>query len=143
MKGTKLKEYKIWLEKANDDLKWTKANLKEEVYYGACFTAQQAVEKALKAYLLYKQGRFDKVHDLKTLLDNCATYDQDFTQYQTRIVKLSFYYMQTRYPDISEIDKFTEEEAKQALAVATEFIEFATNKIKGVSVLKILKENAA
>ena len=38
--------YKIWLSKARDDLKWTEANLREEVYYGACFTAQQATDKA-------------------------------------------------------------------------------------------------
>lgn len=128
MSGTK-NEYKTWLEKAEDDLKWTESNLKEEVFYGACFTAQQSIEKALKAYLLYKQGRFDKVHDLKTLLDACAVYDSDFKQYQTQIVKLSFYYMQTRYPDISEIDKFTQEEAEEAFQTAKEFIEFVSGKL--------------
>lgn len=130
MNGNKTEEYKIWLEKAEDDLKWTQSNLKEEIYYGACFTAQQAVEKVLKAYLLYKKGRFDKVHDLITLLDDCVVYDQDFTEYRTRIAKLSFYYMQTRYPDISEIDKFTREEAEEALEVATEFIEFVSSRIE-------------
>ncbi len=46
------KASRIWLSKALDDLRWTEANIRESIYYGACFTAQQAVEKALKAYLL-------------------------------------------------------------------------------------------
>lgn len=28
MNGVKIEEYKIWLEKAEDDLKWTQSNLK-------------------------------------------------------------------------------------------------------------------
>lgn len=37
--------YKQWLNLALDDLSWTKANLNERIWYGACFTAQQAGEK--------------------------------------------------------------------------------------------------
>lgn len=40
---------KKWIGYAANDLSWTKSNLNEQVWYGACFTAQQATEKALKA----------------------------------------------------------------------------------------------
>ncbi|MCL5429363.1 MAG: HEPN domain-containing protein [Chloroflexi bacterium] len=39
---------KRWLARAEDDLDWTQASLKEGIYYSACFSAQQAAEKALK-----------------------------------------------------------------------------------------------
>ncbi|MBI3385273.1 HEPN domain-containing protein [Candidatus Gottesmanbacteria bacterium] len=47
-------EHELWLSKADDDLEWCRASLREKIYYGSCFVAQQAAEKALKAYLLFK-----------------------------------------------------------------------------------------
>lgn len=47
-----MREYFVWFEKAKDDLQWTEANIRENIYYGACFTAQQAAEKALKAFVV-------------------------------------------------------------------------------------------
>lgn len=129
---SKTKEFNKWLERAEDDLKWTESNLKEKVYYGACFTAQQSVEKALKAYLIYKQGRFDKIHDLTKLIDDCIKYERDFTEYRKEITKLSFYYVQTRYPDISEVDRFTQEEAEEAYEIAKELVDFVERKIKKI-----------
>ena len=38
-------EYKLWLEKANDDLRWTRHNFESKEFAGVCFSAQQAVEK--------------------------------------------------------------------------------------------------
>lgn len=123
------REYQVWLDKAHDDLKWTESNIREKVYYGACFTAQQAAEKVLKAFLLYKQERFGKVHDLVKLIDECASYDKDFSLYRNKIAKLSFYYAQTRYPDITELDKFSQEEAAEALSLASEIVHFVSDKI--------------
>ena len=130
MSKSEKKEYEIWLNKALDDILWTESNLKEKIYYGACFTAQQSVEKSLKAYLLYKQGRFDKIHDLVELIDNCLKHDKNFRSYRKRIAKLSFYYIQSRYPDISEIDRFTKEEAEEALEIAKTVVDFVSRKIK-------------
>lgn len=129
MKKTDIKEYHIWVNKARDDIKWTEANIREEIYYGACFTAQQSVEKILKAYLIYKKGKFDKVHDLIKLIDECTGIDVSFKNYRERIAKLSFYYVQSRYPDISEIDIFSKDEAESALAIAKEIVEFTSAKI--------------
>lgn len=49
-----------WLAQAKSDLGWTLANIREKVWYGACFTAQQSAEKALKAYLLSKNKKVAK-----------------------------------------------------------------------------------
>lgn len=125
----KKEEYKLWLEKAIDDLKWTQANIQGKIFYGACFTAQQAAEKALKAYIIYKTGKFGKIHDLVKLIDNCAVYDKDFIVYRQKIAKLSFYYVQSRYPDITEIDIYNKEEAEEAYSLAEELISFIKEKI--------------
>lgn len=44
----------MWFAQAEEDLLWAEASLREEVWRGACFAAQQAAEKALKAFLLSK-----------------------------------------------------------------------------------------
>lgn len=69
--------YQLWLNQALDDLAWTESNLKEKVWYGACFTAQQAAEKALKAYLIYQGKAMKKIHDLGALLQKCINIDSE------------------------------------------------------------------
>lgn len=120
------KEALVWLERAVDDLSWTKANINAKIYYGACFSAQQAAEKALKAFLLYQKGKFGKVHDLVKLLDECARYQAKIKSFRKKVAKLSFYYIQTRYPDIMEVDKFTKEEAEEALSISSKLIDFVS-----------------
>ena len=89
-----------WLAKAEDDLRWTKANLNQSIYYGACFTAQQAAEKALKAYLLSRDHPARKIHDLGALVDLCVQLDASFESMREIALPLVDYYIQTRYPDI-------------------------------------------
>lgn len=129
MKNNKA-EFLIWIERAKDDLLWTEANIREKIYYGACFTSQQAVEKALKAFLLYREGQFGKIHDLVKLIDECIVLDKSFNDFRKKISKLTFYYIQTRYPDISELDKYSKEEADEALLSAREIVDFVYTILK-------------
>jgi len=64
-------EYKLWLQKAKEDLLWTANSLEGKIFYGACFTAHQATEKALKSFLLFHKKPLRKVHDLRALLEDC------------------------------------------------------------------------
>ena len=57
-----MEEYKQWLNKAEDDLLWTKNSLNGKIWYGACFSAQQAAEKALKGYLISYEKPLRKIH---------------------------------------------------------------------------------
>lgn len=119
----------IWLKKAKDDLLWTEANIREKIYYGACFTAQQAVEKALKAYLL-SHGRITvKIHDITALLEQCSEIDSSFSSLREAILPLADYYVQSRYPDVAEFIEFTKEKAVEALKTARELVGFVENKI--------------
>jgi HEPN domain-containing protein len=42
-----------------------------------CFHCQQPAEKVLKAFLVWKAARFEKVHSLTYLLDFCEGQDPD------------------------------------------------------------------
>lgn len=56
MSKTNSTNYKDWLEKAEHDLEDAKKLLQNGGYTDTiCFHAQQAVEKYLKAYLIYKK----------------------------------------------------------------------------------------
>lgn len=69
---------KIWFARAEEDLLWTEASLREEVWREACFAAQQVAEKALKAFLLSKNELTPKIHDLVVLNEKCINLDQEF-----------------------------------------------------------------
>lgn len=119
-----------WLEYAYDDLSWTKSNLNERVWYGACFTAQQAAEKALKAYLISKSEPIKKIHDLRVLVEVCINIDQDFENLREQCSTLNPYYAPTRYPDIGEFVDFTKEKADEAYQFAKEIVKFVKNKLE-------------
>ena len=96
---------------------------------GACFTAQQASEKALKAYLI-KQGKdIKKIHDLGALLEKCIKLDDTFEQLRPGCLTLTAYYVQSRYPDISEFIDFTEEKAREACEFAEKIVNFIEKKL--------------
>ena len=56
-----------WFKKAEHDLKAVQGSIKTENYDWACFQAQQAAEKALKALFIKKYKRLWKIHDLVKL----------------------------------------------------------------------------
>lgn len=121
--------YRRWINFALDDLSWTKANLKEKVWYGSCFTAQQAAEKALKAYLISRVSDIKKIHDLRAILEECIKIDPSFEQLRNECTTLNTYYAPTRYPDIVEFIHFTEEKAEEAYTLAKKIVEFIEQKL--------------
>jgi HEPN domain-containing protein len=60
-----------WLEHAQSDLNLARlAQSRDDILpEQACFHAQQAAEKALKAVLLYRKIEFPLVHDLEELIE--------------------------------------------------------------------------
>ena len=118
-----------WLTQAKEDLKWTKANIAQKIYYGACFTAKQAAEKALKAFLISK-GKRIKVHDLGAILEECKKFDLSFERLRQATATLTDYYLETRYPDIEEFLVYSQTQANEAQKLATKIVEFVEAKIK-------------
>ena len=119
-----------WLKQAADDLNWTQSNIREKIWYGACFTAQQAAEKALKAYLIYCGKSITKIHDLGALLEMCVKIDKSFEELREASASLTGYYTPTRYPDVAEFMIFSKNKAEEALELAQEILRFVEGKIK-------------
>ena len=126
----KLLASKNWLAKAKDDLKWTEANIREKIWYGACFTAQQSAEKALKAYLISQGKETPKIHDLGALLEYSNKLDTTFKKLKSACAVLTDYYSPARYPDISQYMVFSKQNALEALNLATRIVDFVEKKIQ-------------
>jgi len=63
------------LRKARQDRMALEALLPAQVFDTACFHAQQAVEKGLKAFLAYHSVPFPYTHNLAKLVEVCAGFD--------------------------------------------------------------------
>ncbi len=87
-----------WMEQAQYDLETARSMLASKRLLYVLFCCQQAVEKALKSVIVRKTGEFPpRVHNLMRLAElaaaNLPTEQVDFLR------ELSFYYIQSRYPD--------------------------------------------
>jgi HEPN domain-containing protein len=88
----------------------------------AVYHCQQAAEKAIKAYLIYRDIVFEKTHNLVSLLTACANLDSSFKQWKEVAEMLSPYAVEFCYPrEIMEPEK---NEAEQALISAKAFVDF-------------------
>jgi len=121
-------EVKRWLKKADVDLRISKEllDLNEEPW-SITFHAQQAIEKYLKAYLVYKQVKFKKTHNILKLLDLCINEDKEFEKLKELDLEgFSEYATEFRYPSYSEP---TLEEAEEAIRIAEKVRELVVKKL--------------
>ncbi len=122
-----------WLAHARSDLRMSglAVELHEEdvPFLGAAsFHAQQAAEKALKAFLIFHQQPFPKTHSIKELLQLCAKVDPAFAPLiEESYDVLSQYVTQGRYPDIFPPPML--EEAQEALRKAEALFSLVREKL--------------
>lgn len=62
-----------------------------------CFHAQQVVEKAFKAYLIFLDRDPPRTHSLEILLEAIRSSSPDFPEYE--LGDLTVFAVQSRYPD--------------------------------------------
>ena len=86
-----------WLRKAGSDVVVMQASQKAGALDAACFHAQQAVEKYLKAYLFHLDLPFPFTRNLVKLLDHCATADAAFREMIPLAAPLTPYAVELRY----------------------------------------------
>ena len=103
MRRSKLDLIRAWLTKAQKDSLFAQEALKrgEEFTDVACFHAQQAAEKTLKAYLVWLEIEFPKTHVLGDLLDLIAQKDLLLENWRERLQALTPFAVETRYPEFS------------------------------------------
>ncbi|MHB1000556.1 MAG: HEPN domain-containing protein [Armatimonadota bacterium] len=120
---TKADAVKGWLRKAESDLANIRICLQSnEALDTACFHAQQAAEKYLKAYLLAMDIEFPFIHNLEKLIELCAKHDSSFLQIKQMGESLTPYAVSLRYDEEFWPDKDTTEEALHLTEAIKEFV---------------------
>lgn len=96
---TDSKRYYDWLYHAYQDLLSAKILIDDKrLYEQVVFHCQQAIEKSLKAFLLYKAHRLFDGHNLTWLCKQAAMLDSEFTPWIEKSTQLNRFYIETRYP---------------------------------------------
>lgn len=119
-----MKEFEKWFKKAESDLYTVQLLLKDDNCKPdiCCFHSQQAAEKYLKAYLVARNIDFPKTHDLKKLVEICATSNLHFITISKIAIRLSDFGITPRYPGF--IEDPTIDDAQQAYENAITVKEF-------------------
>lgn len=123
-------KYNEWIEIAKKDLKGAKILYEYDGDYGlVLFHLQQAVEKYLKGYLIYKTGLLQDGHSLIKLCKKASNYNNEFRKFIKDCAFLNGYYIETRYPaeDPLIADK---EDVEEGLNFTEEIIQFIEEVIK-------------
>jgi len=118
-----------WLLKAEHDLATAKivASQLPDFDDTIAFHCQQAIEKSFKGYLVYLDIEFKPVHDLGYLLNLIGTKDDSLDLYYDRVVRVSRFVVQIRYPD--QVIKLTKEQISDAIELANLIFELVQSKI--------------
>jgi len=116
-----------WLRKADEDaiIARRAIDVPPEILDIACFHCQQAVEKYLKAFLLYKRQAIKKTHFVSHLQVKCAEIDSEFAGLNFK--SLDDFAVDIRYPDDALAPTLTE--AKEYLQIAEDIKELVRKKI--------------
>ena len=112
-----------WLFRANEDIAVIESLAKLNLEYYAstiCFHSQQAVEKFLKAFLIYHDIDFPKTHDLDYLLQECQKIDK--ASFEIDLKSLTDYGVSIRYPDDFYIPGVNETKEYHAIAKEIKFL---------------------
>ena len=118
-----------WIERAESDISvahYIAENMHPVSTEIVCFHCQQAVEKYLKAFLVYNDQEPPKTHDLAELIRQCRTFDADFFELNQKCKFLMPFAVRTRYP--GGIDP-EENDMKIALIYADDVIRYVKAKI--------------
>jgi HEPN domain-containing protein len=127
--GNKTELIREWMHKAEHDLGMAELALGNRPEYtdSICFHCQQAVEKYLKAYLVFLDIRFERKHNLGYLLDLINEKEQVPEENYDLVENLEDYAVEVRYPD--DWTEIPLEEAQDAFAMAKQIKKFVLERI--------------
>ncbi len=122
-----------WLTRAEQDLEAAETLLFAEhaLLYPACFHAQQAGEKFLKAFLTWHQIEFPKTHSLGVLLDLAKQADASMVVELKDTTMLTPYGVEVRYPGDSP--EPSRQDTVEALSLARKTRDAVLNRIRGIT----------
>lgn len=129
MDEAKRKLVQSWLRKAKRDLA-TARKLSEgpEPYLDtAIYHCQQAAEKSVKGFPVFHDCRFEKTHELTTLIASATKLNNQFSSWADVGEDLTPYVVAFRYP--GEIEEPEDEEFGHALEIAEKFFNFVLSSL--------------
>ena len=131
MDDPKTRLARAWLVKANRDLGSAQRLAGEPAAYldTAIYHCQQAAEKALKAFLVYRDVAFEKVHNLSVLVEYCADIDPAFRELADAAADLTPYTTAFRYPDEFFEAEPDQEQFNQAFGQAKQILQFVLERL--------------
>ncbi len=121
-----------WLAEAKADLRHAEASIKLGDYNWACFAAQQAAEKALKALILHVLGEYPRGYDLVKLYWRVKSHTP-IRLSEASLARLSAYYTQARYPNAGlerPSEEITREQAEEAVKIARGVVDEVSKAIR-------------
>jgi len=124
-----------WISLAEYDLKTSKAMLDSGRYLYVAFTAQQSIEKLLKAYYLkFKNETLPYIHNLLRLIEYTELEEELSSDQKEFLTELNLYYIEARYTeDIVELSNMTnKEKAYKIFNNTMEFFEWLSQKISKI-----------
>ncbi len=133
MSRTTVEIAKQWIVKGDHDLGTAKVTYLHIPEYldTVTFHCQQAVEKYLKSYLIFKSIAFRFSHDLIYLLELIVPVDPDFETYFDTLSELQSYAVEVRYPN--ETIFLSNDKVENAMKIAKEIRSLITGKM-GISI---------
>ena len=111
-----------WLRKAESDVVSMEATLKAGSLDGACFHAQQAAEKYLKAFLVFHGTAFPYTHNLAELAQLCSHIDGSFRSLVSIVAPLTPYAVRLRCDDSFWPTRDAADEARSAALAVQQFV---------------------
>ena len=118
-----------WIAKAIIDLKAAKILFEHECGNEVvAFHCQQAIEKALKAIILYLYATLESGHSLLYLCKKVMMKIPEFDKHLTGCIFVNQYYTETIYPNENQII-VTNEEAKECIKIAEDILNIVDEKI--------------
>jgi len=116
-----------WMDQAKSDLSHARQDSSTGYFEWACFSSQQAAEKAVKA-VFQKMGAEAWGHSVTDLLDELASKHAVSDSLREHALELDKAYIPTRYPDShpsgSPKTRYTRGEAERLVGYADEIIQF-------------------
>lgn len=112
-----------WLNRARSNLARARHRIPGTYLEDACFDAQQAAEKAIKAVMVFRDIEFPYIHELARLIDILESAGDPIPDAVRRAGRLTRYATATRYPGLEE--PVTEPEYAEAVEIAEAVLRWA------------------
>ena len=130
---TRVEEARRWLQAAEEDMRFARFAADGEFFAQACFSAQQAAEKAVKAVHYAGGARAVLGHSVRGLIERLGQRGPALGALIEQARELDLYYVPTRYPNGLEEgtpgEAFSKAQADRAIESAAAIVTAAGNHV--------------